>query len=93
MHAIPFSNYGSYAADWRYHLLATATIIEPCRSVDDVIHTDLNRIWYDSLTSTLETIDRTMMNRDVIEIPLFFNVRFPCATTEYGIIRQFVILQ
>ncbi|CAF4379928.1 unnamed protein product, partial [Rotaria magnacalcarata] len=29
-----------------------------------------------------------MMNRDVIEIPLFFNLRFPCATTEYGIIRQ-----
>ncbi|CAF3718893.1 unnamed protein product [Rotaria socialis] len=29
-----------------------------------------------------------MMNRYVIEIPLFFNFRFPCATTEYGIIRQ-----
>ncbi|CAF4590227.1 unnamed protein product, partial [Rotaria sp. Silwood2] len=127
MHTIPFSNYGSYAADWRYHLLATATIIGSCRSVDDAvhatimlfydkyllllfghleqysfintyyflsdennktIHADLNRIWYDSLTSTLETVDRTMMNRDVIEIPLFFNLRLPCATTEYGIIRQ-----
>ncbi|CAF4147683.1 unnamed protein product, partial [Rotaria magnacalcarata] len=52
------------------------------------IHDDLYHIWCDSLISTLDTVDRTMMNRDVIEIPLFFNLRFPCATTEYGILRQ-----
>ncbi|CAF4517450.1 unnamed protein product, partial [Rotaria socialis] len=127
MQTVPFSNYGSYNADWRYHLLTTTTIIGSCRSFDDAlhatimlfydkylallfghlehnsfidtyyflsnennktIHDDLYHIWCDSLKSTLETVDRTMMNRDVIEIPLFFNLRFPCATTEYGIIRQ-----
>ncbi|CAF4479211.1 unnamed protein product [Rotaria sp. Silwood2] len=127
MHTIPFSNYGSYAADWRYHLLATPTIIGSCRSFDDAlhatimlfydkylvllfghleqysfidtyyflsneknktIHDDLYRIWYDALTSTLETVNRTMMNQDVIEISLFFNLCLPCATTEYEIIRQ-----
>ncbi|CAF5218926.1 unnamed protein product, partial [Rotaria magnacalcarata] len=127
MQTIPFSNYGSYAADWRYHLLTTPTIIGSCRSFDDALHAtimlfydkyiallfrhlehnsfidtyyflsnennkttydDLYHIWCDSLKSTLDTVDRTMMNRDVIEIPLFFNLRFPCATTEYGIIRQ-----
>ncbi len=127
MQIIPFSNCGSYATDWRYHLLTTPTIIGSSRSFDDALHAtfilfydkyllllfghleqysfidtynflsnennrnipdDLYQIWNDCLISTFETVDRTMMNRDVIDISLFLDLHLPCATIEYGIIRQ-----
>ncbi|CAF1081188.1 unnamed protein product [Adineta ricciae] len=53
-----------------------------------IIHDDLYKIWYAALISTLETVDRTIMNRDIIEISLLFNLRLPCATIEYENIRQ-----
>ncbi|CAF3682110.1 unnamed protein product [Adineta steineri] len=47
----------------------------------------LNKIWFDCLKSTLETIDTTIINVDIIEMPLFFNLHLPCAKTEYETIR------
>ena len=52
------------------------------------IQRDLYEIWSECLTSTLETVDRTMMNVDVVEISLVFDLHLPCAMMEYGIIRQ-----
>ena len=52
------------------------------------IHNDLYQIWNDCLVSTFETVDRTMMNRDVIDISLFLDLHLPCATTEYGIVSS-----
>ncbi|CAF1092976.1 unnamed protein product [Adineta steineri] len=47
----------------------------------------LNKIWFDCLKSTLKTIDTTIINVDIIEMPLFFNLHLPCAKTEYETIR------
>ncbi|CAF2771043.1 unnamed protein product [Rotaria sp. Silwood2] len=46
------------------------------------------QIWFDCLTSTFETIDTSIMNMDMIEIQLVFNLHFPCAIAEYEIIRR-----
>ncbi len=48
----------------------------------------LNKIWFDCLTSTLQTIDTTIIDVDIIEMPLIFNLHLPCAITEYEIIRS-----
>ncbi|CAF0809248.1 unnamed protein product [Rotaria sordida] len=47
----------------------------------------LNKIWFDCLISTIKNIDLTIMNVDVIEMPLIFNLHLPCAIKEYEIIR------
>ncbi|CAF3395094.1 unnamed protein product [Rotaria sp. Silwood1] len=48
----------------------------------------LNKIWFDCLISTMKNIDITIMNVDVIEMPLIFNLYLPCAIIEYDIIRS-----
>ncbi|CAF3944692.1 unnamed protein product, partial [Rotaria sordida] len=47
----------------------------------------LSKLWIDCLTTTLENIDLTMMNRDMIEIQLSFDLKLPCAAIEYENIR------
>jgi hypothetical protein len=46
------------------------------------------KLWKDCLTTTLEKIDLMVMNRDITEIELVFDLRLPCATVEYENIRN-----
>ncbi|CAF3343766.1 unnamed protein product [Rotaria socialis] len=46
----------------------------------------LNKIWLDCLTSTIKNIDVTVINVDIIEMPLIFNLYLPSAIKEYEII-------
>ncbi|CAF4667748.1 unnamed protein product, partial [Rotaria sp. Silwood2] len=48
----------------------------------------LSKLWKQCLTKTLENIDLTIMNRDIIEIQLSFDLKLPCATVEYENIRN-----
>ncbi len=54
---------------------------------DRNIRKHLSKLWTDCLKSTLENIDLTMINYDIIEIPLIFDLRLPCAAAEYESIR------
>ena len=52
--------------------------------INDVhIREDLSQLWINCLNTTLEKIDTTVINRDMMEIELNFNLNLPCATTEY----------
>ncbi|CAF1317121.1 unnamed protein product [Rotaria sordida] len=48
----------------------------------------LKGIWDTSLTSSLKNIDENVMNLDNVEISLVFDLRLPCATIEYTVIRS-----
>ena len=46
------------------------------------------QIWFDCLALTLENLDTTILDVEMIEMPLIFDLNLPCATTEYEIIRS-----
>ena len=46
------------------------------------------KIWLDCLNTTLESIDTSIINLDMIDMPLIFNLHYPCAGSEYEIIRS-----
>ncbi|CAF4448691.1 unnamed protein product [Rotaria sp. Silwood2] len=48
---------------------------------------NLSKPWKDCLTTTLENIDLTIMNRDIIEIPFSSELKLPCGAVEYENIR------
>jgi hypothetical protein len=48
----------------------------------------LHELWHERLNTTLETIDFSLMNMNVIQIPLVSDLRLPCAQYEYEIIRR-----
>ena len=75
-----FAHLEKYAFIDTYYFLSGET--------NKIIQEDLYQIWFECLMSTLETVDRTMMNVDVVEISLVLGLHLPCAATEYGIIRQ-----
>ena len=45
-------------------------------------------VWHECLTSTIKTIDRTMMTVEVIELPSSLPLSLPCARLEYENIRR-----
>ena len=51
------------------------------------VHEQLHDLWYERLDTTLETIDFSLMNMDIIPIPLVSGLRLPCAQYEYETIR------
>ena len=55
---------------------------------DDNIRQHLSELWINCLKRTLEKIDCTIMNRDMMEIELIFDLSLPCATTEYENIQN-----
>ncbi|CAF3368108.1 unnamed protein product [Rotaria socialis] len=55
---------------------------------DEIMRNYLSKLWIDSLKASLEAIDMTTMNLDVIDISLVFGLRLPCATIEYENIRN-----
>ncbi|CAF2215640.1 unnamed protein product, partial [Rotaria magnacalcarata] len=55
---------------------------------DETMRAYLSKLWRDSLKASLESIDMTTMNLDVIDISLVFGLRLPCAATEYEKIRK-----
>ena len=48
----------------------------------------LKEIWITCLKSSLNNIDRDTMNLDHVEIPLVFDLRLPCAMTEYNVLQR-----
>ncbi|CAF0884533.1 unnamed protein product [Adineta steineri] len=52
------------------------------------IHDYLESIWRGCLTSVIESVDVTMMNIDVMELALTFELHLPCARAEYEHIRR-----
>ncbi|CAF1340047.1 unnamed protein product [Adineta steineri] len=48
----------------------------------------LSKLWKDCLIRTLEKIDVTIINRDIKEIQLVFDLKLPCATIEHENIRN-----
>ncbi|CAF1490875.1 unnamed protein product, partial [Adineta ricciae] len=54
---------------------------------DPKVRTRLSKLWQECFDRVIENIDWTVMNRDVIEVQLDFNVKLPCAAMEYENIR------
>ncbi|CAF3763739.1 unnamed protein product, partial [Rotaria sp. Silwood1] len=54
---------------------------------DDNMQNDLSKLWIDSLKASLETIDLTIINLDVIDISYAFGLQLPCAAIEFENIR------
>lgn len=48
----------------------------------------LQHIWLECLNSTLQKIDTTFLNVDTVEVSLIFDLRLPCATDEYTVLKQ-----
>jgi hypothetical protein len=48
----------------------------------------IKTLWLECFDTTLETIDRTMLNIDRIEVQLTFDLRLPCAFVEYNHLQQ-----
>ncbi|UJR36511.1 hypothetical protein I4U23_029232 [Adineta vaga] len=80
--------YESYLLLLLYHF-ENASLIDAffflCKNHSNYL---LNKIWFDCLQSTLKTIDITIINLEVIEMPLIFNLHLPCAKMEYENIRS-----
>ncbi|CAF3297892.1 unnamed protein product [Rotaria sp. Silwood2] len=57
-------------------------------SQDDNIQDNLSKLWIDSLKASLETIDVTAMNLDVIDISFISGLQLPCAAVEFENIRS-----
>ncbi|CAF4169052.1 unnamed protein product [Rotaria sp. Silwood2] len=55
---------------------------------DDNIQDNLSKLWIDSLKASLETIDVTAMNLDVIDISFISGLQLPCAAVEFENIRS-----
>ncbi|CAF3346168.1 unnamed protein product [Rotaria sp. Silwood2] len=55
---------------------------------DEELYKKLLPIWFDSWIKINKTIDMSSINQTNIEISLIFDLRLPCATDEYEIIRQ-----
>ncbi|CAF1035564.1 unnamed protein product [Rotaria sordida] len=54
---------------------------------DDNMQNDLSKLWIDSLKASLETIDLTIMNLDIIDISYASDLQLPCAAVEFENIR------
>ncbi|CAF4298072.1 unnamed protein product, partial [Rotaria sp. Silwood2] len=55
---------------------------------DENVQKYLAKMWKNCLETTLENIDMTIIDRDMIEIQLIFDLKLPCAAIEYEKIRN-----
>jgi hypothetical protein len=53
-----------------------------------IVHKQLHGLWHERLDTTLESIDFSLMNMDIIQIPLVSGLRLPCTQYEYETIRS-----
>ncbi|CAF2743269.1 unnamed protein product, partial [Rotaria sp. Silwood2] len=71
----------------KYNLI-DAHIFLSTKVHDEKIQKYLSQLWENCFTSTLEKIDVTRINVDIIEIPLVFDLKLPCAAAEYKTIQS-----
>ncbi|CAF4915976.1 unnamed protein product [Rotaria sp. Silwood1] len=70
----------------KFSFLDTYLLIISMKPSD--VRDSLEKIWHDSLTLSLKSIDRTMMNMNVMEIPLILGLHLPCARAEHDQLCQ-----
>ncbi|UJR16715.1 hypothetical protein I4U23_003615, partial [Adineta vaga] len=69
----------------KYHLIDAYHFLSSI--FDKNIRDCLSKLWQKCFIQTFEKLDLTVMNRDMIEVQLIFDLKLPCATAEYENIR------